>query len=456
MLNDDLVIYDACDLEKPHIPPRSRLYHLEPIGIGTPYVESLTSYIARLAEAHSLTPIHLLKHAKDPLSNKFSQQKNLFGVKHNTGEVNGIGKTALELVNILEKATLRKDLKFLTLLIWSEVFPRKKLIKTRRYWCPLCYQNNLLNNQQIYEPLLWSLTVLKICPIHKILLQNRCDYCDQEFPPLASNFRVGFCSKCNRWLGKSSQSKDTKIDLSKEQLEWQNYVIVNVEKIIFTSFNLHKSFSRDAISKSLNIYIDQITRGNIAAFAKITGNPKNTVWMWSKGKSIPQLDVLLRICYFLDLSIIDFFEVDKLNSHHIKVLNYYTVLNKNKERHSKSKSKIDDDQIRKYLAQSILDNTVPPPSIREISQQLGYNRRVLQRKFPELCQSIAQKYLTHKKNKALEKINQYCLKVEAIATELYSQGIYPSEINVSQYINKPGYFRYKKVRNTLKKFLDRI
>ncbi|KOP26530.1 hypothetical protein AMR41_09940 [Hapalosiphon sp. MRB220] len=42
------------DLERPKIPPRSSLFHLEPIGIGTPYVESITSYVARLAEAHSV------------------------------------------------------------------------------------------------------------------------------------------------------------------------------------------------------------------------------------------------------------------------------------------------------------------------------------------------------------------------------------------------------------------
>ncbi len=34
--------------------PRSTLYALVPIGMGTPLVESLTSYITRLAEAHSV------------------------------------------------------------------------------------------------------------------------------------------------------------------------------------------------------------------------------------------------------------------------------------------------------------------------------------------------------------------------------------------------------------------
>ena len=456
MLNDDLEIYDSCDLEKPLIPPRSRFYHLEPIGIGTPYVESLTSYIARLAEAHCLTPIHLLKHAKDPLSNKFFQQKNLFGMKHNTGEVNGRGKTALQLVNILEKVTLRKDLKFLTLLIWSEVFPQKKLIKTTRHWCPLCYQKNLLNNLPIYEPLLWSLTVVEICPLHKILLENFCDYCYRELPPLATNFRIGFCSKCGKWLGKSTQTKNKKLNISQEKIKWQNYVINNIEKIILTSFDLPQIISRNAISKSLNLYIDHITEGNVAAFARMIGFPKNTVWMWSKGKSIPQINILLQICYLLDLSILEFIKTDKLEANYPKTLKRNNILVNNIKENSNSRSTIDEGCIKQYLRQSIVNKATPPCSITEISKQLGYDRRVLIRKFPELCKAISKKYLEYKKNISLNKIDRYCCEVEVIANKLHSQGIYPSEITVSKFLDKPGYFRYKKVRNTLKEFLDTI
>ena len=47
------------------IPERSRLYSLNPIGIGTPQVESLTGYIARLAEAHVLSVGDLV--GRDPL-----------------------------------------------------------------------------------------------------------------------------------------------------------------------------------------------------------------------------------------------------------------------------------------------------------------------------------------------------------------------------------------------------
>jgi hypothetical protein len=39
----------------PPIPKRSRLYSLEPMNIGTAEVESLTGYLARVAEAHCVT-----------------------------------------------------------------------------------------------------------------------------------------------------------------------------------------------------------------------------------------------------------------------------------------------------------------------------------------------------------------------------------------------------------------
>ena len=47
-------LWEVRDLIPPALPPRSRLFHLEPVGLGTPWVESLTGYIARLAEAHGI------------------------------------------------------------------------------------------------------------------------------------------------------------------------------------------------------------------------------------------------------------------------------------------------------------------------------------------------------------------------------------------------------------------
>ena len=42
------------------LPARSHLYHLQPVGVGTAQVESLTSYLIRLAEVHDVSPGILL------------------------------------------------------------------------------------------------------------------------------------------------------------------------------------------------------------------------------------------------------------------------------------------------------------------------------------------------------------------------------------------------------------
>src|SRR6266516_4530489 len=49
------------------LPERSTLYAPAPIGVGTPLCESLTSYLARLAEPHSVYPGVLLQPMYVPL-----------------------------------------------------------------------------------------------------------------------------------------------------------------------------------------------------------------------------------------------------------------------------------------------------------------------------------------------------------------------------------------------------
>src|SRR5260370_42366230 len=47
--------FDSWDCTLPALPKRSRLYALKPLGIGTPFVESLSGYVARLADAHAVS-----------------------------------------------------------------------------------------------------------------------------------------------------------------------------------------------------------------------------------------------------------------------------------------------------------------------------------------------------------------------------------------------------------------
>ncbi|WP_308255525.1 hypothetical protein [Geminocystis sp. GBBB08] len=92
----------------------------------------------------------------------------------------------------------------------------------------------------------------------------------------------------------------------------------------------------------------------------------------------------------------------------------------------------------------------------EVAKQLGYHRRTLTRRFPEISQQISAKYLKYKKNNRILNIQEYCRKVEETVIELHSQGIYPNELKVSQILSKSGNFRDKEVREAFKRARAKI
>src|SRR5258707_9156811 len=113
-----LTDYGLKDLEESLIPSRSRLYHLEPIGIGTPFVESLTSYIVRLAHAHCVEPRMLVVHEILPYLRELGR---LVSKPRSLLMINGMGSLASQWVQAVEELTLCRNLRFLTMLSWANV-----------------------------------------------------------------------------------------------------------------------------------------------------------------------------------------------------------------------------------------------------------------------------------------------------------------------------------------------
>ena len=142
----DLETYDSWSLELPVVPRRSRLYHLEPIGVGTPYVESLTGYICRLALAHCVSPRTLIRQEILPISNRSSKKQPCvetilsveFAVNINGGEL-----VTQNYVQGLEALTLKANLQSLTMRAWKwKILARTgDPIRFLRAWCPKCYQD---------------------------------------------------------------------------------------------------------------------------------------------------------------------------------------------------------------------------------------------------------------------------------------------------------------------------
>lgn len=452
MLNDDLEIYGSCDLEKPSIPPRSHLYHLEPIGIGEPYVESLTSYIARLAEAHCLYPSSLVtKIISCELKQIFIKDyssRNISSFFTKSRFINSHGKITQEIVKALKKLTLKQNLDRLTVLSYSEVLSSRKLFKKHKSWCPACYEQWRISKQTIYEPLLWTIAEAKICPHHYQLLQNTCPYCNQSIPWLTGKSRVGYCSYCDSWLGSFSQvSNDIVYD--KAELAKYIWIVLNIGKLISFRYLASSLVQKDNIPKALNQIIDATYNGNISTFARAFGLPKNSVWMWCKNKSTPELRIILTICYCLDISLLDLITLKEkaLKSPQINIQRLPSVALTQRT----SPKTFDYETVENYLQTTLNSSDIPPLTMKEVAERLGVNRRTVSGYFPVLCKAISAKHRCYQKIRTKELIKDCCQEIEQAVLSIYQSGEYPSEARVSQLISQPGYFRYKEVRNFLKK-----
>lgn len=330
------------DLEKPCLPPRSRLYSLAPIGVGTVYVESLTSYIARLAEAHRITVGALVEREiglfiKQDTDNQPFVRTGLFSL---TGAaINSTGVTAANCVRALETLTGSSALRFLTMLTWAAVLPPRELIRRFRAWCPACYQHWYDAGQVVYDPLLWSIEVVTICPLHQQLLQSHCPHCHASLTALSYHSRPGYCSKCRQWLGSSASStystsnltiqaniddslaavgenlvkpgpllleslcrstpewcdegpgfigsNETAGDVQRREnddQQWHKWVAKMVGELLASAPNLLTPPVRKKVALALSTCINQITDGNVFAFSRVLRVSGPLVWHWRAGK----------------------------------------------------------------------------------------------------------------------------------------------------------------------------
>src|SRR6266566_508426 len=101
----------------PHIdlPARSRLYSLAPIGVRTPMVECLTSYINRLAWLYRISPRILVAEEIIPhLSGSYYFQPSPWGISNYSRQaamsVNSFGETSVDWSATIEALTQQPDL----------------------------------------------------------------------------------------------------------------------------------------------------------------------------------------------------------------------------------------------------------------------------------------------------------------------------------------------------------
>lgn len=182
------------------------LFGRKPMGVGTPLVESLSSFIGRLAVARDLLPSTICNELVRPLVPEGIRGSSYWrgGLFGQNGLVwDAYSDFTKVLVGVLTELTALDGLALHTLLPWRPMLaPERGYVLRRQHkrWCASCLAEWREGGVEPWEPLLWRVRDALRCPVHRTPFSERCPECgsSQGFPPGLDVF--GRCRICGHDL----------------------------------------------------------------------------------------------------------------------------------------------------------------------------------------------------------------------------------------------------------------
>jgi len=377
-----LTTYPDCDVTRPDVPPRSRLYALEPRGLGTPLVEGLPSYVLRLAAWHQVPAALLLERELLPRLPTPLPPPGRHGHWHTFRRVlSSFTATTAQWVQVLSDLTGRTDLARLTLLPWQAVLPPATLRRHAHAWCPQCAAQWHAAEQPLYTPLLWQIAAVTHCPQHGTPLQEQCPTCGQPQPTLAWRKQLGVCRHCQAPLG--PQEPRT---ITATASPWEAWVTAQVGMLV-THPPPQPPTRRQVMDVVQTVHAVTRTQEPAWLATHLDCRP-STLSQWCMGRTVPTLAQWVRIAALLGSGLRAVLTQSPQGHPNLAVPAISTP-------HPPAGRQRDKAAIQAHLVATLADPTTPPVSLRAVARHLGEHSTVLQRWFPELCHAISQRYLKH-------------------------------------------------------------
>ncbi|NHQ84850.1 helix-turn-helix domain-containing protein [Iodobacter sp. HSC-16F04] len=278
--------------------PRSTLHALKPMGIGSTDVESLTSYLCRLAVSHSVSLPSMAKliagTIQETLRENFDWHER---------QLSGISETAHIWASAISMLTGVGSLDQLTLSPWAQVIPAKGLITRQVRWCPDCFRDDTKAGHERYYRLSWNIGVVTICHKHHRPLILACPECGRVNQRHKASYVIpGWCSNCGCCLAEqAAQDLDSTYRVKPEEM----WIARQIGLLLACQTSLELLPSATIVRENIRLIITGLDHGIGANFAKRIGVSKSSVHYWLNSGGLPTLNNLLQIAAHSGISLAD-------------------------------------------------------------------------------------------------------------------------------------------------------
>lgn len=393
--SESFTVFPKWDLTVPKIQSRSKLFSIQPMYVGTRIAESFTSYFTRLSYEHCVSPISLMRYVL-----KQTNPRLLAGEISYNRLLNGTNSWASLLNNALISLLPYEDIKYTTLLAIKDSISSPFLLRVKKLWCPLCLEEQKQNNQTVYEHLVWSLSMVEVCSIHRITLIDKCPHCNLNSNS-ASGYPYGYCNFCFNWLGYSGKSKErNKLKFKEKTVSKLIWIDKELRKLIEFLPLAETQITEKHYKIGIRELIDYLGNGSINSFCrKLKINEFDLTKLLFDRRQI-SLTQLMNICYPLRLSPVSLLtgkiDIKYLLSEDEKSRKIQANLMKIAIPKTKKATEEKIKAAQEIMLASLEEEI--PPAFNTICKKVGIDRLVLIRMLPGLSSILRDRYLEYKKN----------------------------------------------------------
>lgn len=388
--------------------PRSELHALEPIGLGTPAVESLLSYLCRLAVSHTVSLATLSRKVASTMGWEISGRDDW-----SLANICGMGEAANNWSAALSAMTGVERLDNLTLLPWRDVVSQLGLTNRSLRWCPECFARDKAEGQSPYFRLAWTVNEVTVCPEHKTELVNICPDCGRTEGRRKSAYVVpGWCSHCGGFLGADGE----RVAATPEALWKAN----QVGAMLAIQPALVHAPEQDVLRSTIQHLITRLDNGKSAYFAERIGLNRATVHHWMKSGGCPGLPGHLRIASQTGLSLPKVLTGD-LSGWTPGLASVHQLALLFPEHGTRSTPRtLDWDKVRTEM--TAMAKLPTPISVAEVARRLDVNLHGLYRNANREARILSERWKQYMKRKGAQSVEQTRSIVEAACLGMVADG----------------------------------
>lgn len=357
----------------------NKLFPIPLLGQGTADIESLSSYVLRIAYEHGVS-VGMLISAIPEISEVDSCVVYRSGVA---------GRGGIESLARVNNCSFRWR-QLLTELTGQDLFCGALQFLSRNVylvsadiggirWCPECFSEMSRIDMPRYIKQIWHMKAVDYCPLHRTRLESVCPYCGSVQQSMRAETPLGWCMKCGFNLGERKRP----LSLEDIQPSWECMSLDLLEVFEKTArdpededWEMSRSFIQKMMSSLSELAEERRTPCPAIEVMNMAHTSRGLAW---------KLITLRRLAYMMNMSLYEMltnpFDVLKLPVH---IGDFKDLPDQIKVR--KKIARNHEGEYQKIL--SILEGQANPPSLKQLARLAKLSVGYLEYRFPGLVRKV--------------------------------------------------------------------